>query len=355
MVDGGVVVLLAGAGVFVGGVLGGLALVAGRRQGSAEDMLVVAIDAELPQLQCAECGYAGCKPFARAVAKKEATIDLCLPGGEDVIRRLAAIVNETPPPRDTKPSHSDSPRDDNATMQQKLSKQHNATSDNDIEIADDVEIAAVAGMTAAAGVEVAFIRREACVGCALCLPVCPTDAIVGAARFEHSVLEKDCTGCALCLPVCPTDAIVMQAPKKRTALNQTLAGFRASTSSPSSSASAGQQCIRCNYCADVCPAGLSPMHLYASSKDEQWEKMTAEGLTHCIHCQKCDDVCPSSIALSAAFARGKNKAAKITRAKNEATRLKTRYEQRQKRQTPPPPPLINAAAQAKAAQARLQQ
>lgn len=202
------------------------------------------------------------------------------------------------------------------------------------------------------GVEVAFIRGEDCVGCALCLPVCPTDAIVGAARFEHSVLEKDCTGCALCLPVCPTDAIEMRQPKKRTALNKTLAGFRAPAFIPQA---IGQQCIRCNLCADVCPAGLTPMRLYALSKDDKWQKMTAEGLAQCIHCKQCDDVCPSVIPLSAAFARGKKMAAKTARAKTEAARLKARFEERQKRQIPPPPPAINAKAQAAAAQARLHQ
>ena len=313
-------VLLGGAGVVAGVVLGGLSLLADRRQNSAEDILVNAIDSQLPQLQCAECGYAGCKPFARAVAKKEAAIDLCLPGGEDVIRRLAALVNESPP----------------QTIKQ--------TPDNKTH-----SINTISANVNNAGVNVAFINRDDCVGCALCLPVCPTDAIVGAARFAHSVLEKDCTGCALCLPVCPTDAIVMQPPKKRMALNQTLMRFRTKTPSPPP---AGQQCIRCNLCVDVCPAGLSPMNLHALSADEQWDKMTAQGLAQCIHCQKCDDVCPSFIPLSMTFAKGKNIAAKTIRAKTEAARLKTRYEERQKRQTPPPAPVINAAAQAKAASLR---
>ncbi|MBX6419694.1 MAG: RnfABCDGE type electron transport complex subunit B [Nevskia sp.] len=55
--------------------------------------------------------------------------------------------------------------------------------------------------------KVAFIVEADCIGCARCLPVCPTDAIVGAPHFLHTVIADDCTGCKRCLPVCPTDCI----------------------------------------------------------------------------------------------------------------------------------------------------
>lgn len=346
------VVWLAGGALVVGALLGGLAAFAALRRGVAEDVLVDVIDAELPQLQCAECGYPGCRPFARALARGEAGVDLCLPGGDDVIRRLVAIVNEPPPSAPDDSQQIQNPARENSAANIKAASGRNGW------------IPAFAGMTGNvagmtdnngekakhSGVDVAFIRAEECVGCALCLPVCPTDAIVGAARLAHAVLEKDCTGCALCLPVCPTDAIVMRPPKKRTALNYTLAAFRAAAKTQQD---AGQQCIRCNLCAEVCPAGLAPMNLYALSMDDELVKMTKGGVEQCIHCRQCDDICPSAIPLSAAFARAKNKTAKTARAKAEAARLKARYEERQKRQTPPPPPTINPAAQAAAAKARV--
>ena len=302
------IIILAAMAMAAGGLLGGLFVVAGRRRLSAEDTLTEVIDAELPQLQCAECGYAGCKPYARAIARKEAGIDLCLPGGEHTIRRLAEVINEPPPDASA-----------------------NESANNTI--------------------EVAYIRSEDCVGCALCLPVCPTDAIVGAARFSHSVVAKDCTGCKLCLPVCPTDAILMRPPQQRTALAQTLADYR-KTAAPEPPPS--QQCIRCNWCEEVCPAGLAPMRLYDLAQGGQWQESAAEGLAACIHCRRCDEVCPSAIPLSLTFARGKNALAKTARAKDEAARLKMRYESRQTRQTPPPPPKINAKEQAQAAIARVQ-
>ena len=57
---------------------------------------------------------------------------------------------------------------------------------------------------------VAFIDESNCIGCALCLKVCPTDAIVGAPKQLHTVIAADCTGCDRCLPVCPTDCNTLQ-------------------------------------------------------------------------------------------------------------------------------------------------
>jgi Na+-translocating ferredoxin:NAD+ oxidoreductase subunit B len=70
---------------------------------------------------------------------------------------------------------------------------------------------------------VALIDEPNCIGCALCLKVCPTDAILGANKFLHTVIAGDCTGCGKCLPVCPTDCIVMVPRSGETAPPRTLA------------------------------------------------------------------------------------------------------------------------------------
>ena len=54
--------------------------------------LVEKIDAVLPQTQCGQCGYPGCKPYAEAIAKGEADINKCPPGGEEGIRKLAELL-----------------------------------------------------------------------------------------------------------------------------------------------------------------------------------------------------------------------------------------------------------------------
>jgi electron transport complex protein RnfB len=127
-----------------------------------------AIDALLPQTQCARCGYAGCRPYAAAIAAGEAQINQCPPGGAAVIARLATLMGCAPLPLDP-----------------------------------------ARGTEAPA--RLAWIDPEACIGCARCLPPCPVDAIIGAQRQMHTVIASWCTGCELCLPACPVDCIHMHA------------------------------------------------------------------------------------------------------------------------------------------------
>jgi len=131
------------------------------------DRLPEAIDALLPQTQCGQCRYPGCRPYAVAIARGEAGIDQCPPGGDATVRALAELLGREPKAVDPRYGPS------------------------------------LAGI-------VAVIDEERCVGCALCLPVCPVDAIVGAPRFMHTVIEEHCTGCGLCLPPCPVDCIELR-------------------------------------------------------------------------------------------------------------------------------------------------
>lgn len=126
--------------------------------------LAARIDALLPQTQCTRCGYAGCLPYAAAMATGGAALNRCPPGGDATIRALAQLLGRP-------------------------------------ELPLDPDCGAVAAPT------VAVIESEHCVGCARCLPPCPTDAIVGARRFLHTVIAELCTGCELCLPACPVDCI----------------------------------------------------------------------------------------------------------------------------------------------------
>lgn len=132
-----------------------------------EHRLVESINALLPQTQCGQCGFPGCRPYAEAVARGEADIDRCPPGGDITVRALASLLGREPKPLDPRFGTVQSPA-------------------------------------------VAVIDEERCIGCALCLPACPVDAIVGAPRFMHTILEARCTGCALCVPPCPVDCIALR-------------------------------------------------------------------------------------------------------------------------------------------------
>lgn len=156
------VLVIAGLAIFFGLVLGFAAV----RFRVEEDPVVEQIDAILPQTQCGQCGYPGCRPYAEAIANGEADINQCPPGGEDGMRALAELLDREPKP-----------------------------------IGEEF------------GVEkppmVAIIDEDTCIGCTLCIQACPVDAIVGAAKQMHTIIEKECTGCELCLPPCPVDCIDM--------------------------------------------------------------------------------------------------------------------------------------------------
>ena len=118
----------------------------------------------LPQTQCGQCGYPGCKPYAEAIANGD-NINKCPPGGEATIQALAELLDVEPEPLD-------------ATGGEKPPM-------------------------------VAYIREAECIGCTKCLQACPVDAIVGAARQMHTVIVSECTGCDLCVEPCPVDCIDM--------------------------------------------------------------------------------------------------------------------------------------------------
>lgn len=132
----------------------------------AHTSLAERINAALPQTQCRRCTYDDCRAYASAIADDGAPINQCPPGGEDGVARLAAITGRP-----------------------------------------------VIALSAAHGVEgplrLARIDEAACIGCTLCVDVCPVDCVVGAPKVMHGVIESLCTGCELCLPVCPVDCIAM--------------------------------------------------------------------------------------------------------------------------------------------------
>ena len=129
--------------------------------------LITLIDALLPQTQCGKCGHSGCSPYAAAIASGE-PINKCPPGGDETISNLAALL--------------------------------------------DVPVLALDINRGAAPPLVAYIREAECIGCTKCIQACPVDAIVGAAKFMHTVIADECTGCDLCVAPCPVDCIEMRQP-----------------------------------------------------------------------------------------------------------------------------------------------
>lgn len=130
------------------------------------DAKIQAIDQWLPQTQCTQCTYPRCHDYAVAIADGEAEINQCPPGGNLTVDGLASLLGKTTKPVDPKYGI-------HKTKQ------------------------------------VAVIDESVCIGCVMCIKACPTDAIIGAAKVMHTVIERDCTGCELCLEPCPVDCIDM--------------------------------------------------------------------------------------------------------------------------------------------------
>lgn len=134
---------------------------------STENTLFSRINDALPQTQCTRCGYPDCAAYARSIASGTAAINQCPPGGAEGVQRLSAITGL--PALPLNPANgTEGPR------------------------------------------AVAIIDEAWCIGCTLCIKVCPTDAIMGSNKMMHTVIEPYCTGCELCVPVCPVDCISLE-------------------------------------------------------------------------------------------------------------------------------------------------
>lgn len=131
------------------------------------DPVVDQIDALLPQTQCGQCTFPGCRPYAEAIATGKADINQCPPGGEATIQALADLLG-----REAKPLNPE-----NGMESEKM---------------------------------VAVIDENVCIGCTLCIRACPVDAILGATKQMHTVIADECTGCKLCVEPCPVDCIRME-------------------------------------------------------------------------------------------------------------------------------------------------
>ncbi len=129
--------------------------------------LVDQIDSILPQTQCGQCNYPGCRPYAEALANGEAQINQCPPGGQEGADALAELLDVEP---------------------LELNAEHGETKPD----------------------HVVYVDEQVCIGCTLCIQACPVDAFIGSSKVMTTVIARECTGCDLCIPVCPVDCIYVE-------------------------------------------------------------------------------------------------------------------------------------------------
>jgi len=128
-------------------------------------VLVDKIDAVLPQTQCRECDYDGCRPYAEAIVQNNESINRCPPGGVAVLEQLSKLTNQDATP-----------------FINEMNEKHRPP-------------------------QTAVIREDECIGCTKCIDACPVDAIMGSQKLMHTVITQECTGCELCVSPCPMDCI----------------------------------------------------------------------------------------------------------------------------------------------------
>ena len=242
-------------------------VIARQRLAPDDDRIVEEINRLLPQTQCAQCGYPGCRPYAEAMAEGEA-INLCPPGGDTTAQQLADMLGRS-------------------------------------------SAAPVADEPAPA---VARIVESECIGCTLCIAACPVDAIIGAQQQMHTVIAEVCTGCELCIEPCPVDCIDLE-----TLPMTEVPHFPAEQ----------MACINCGFCETVCPSDLRPQLLYGSRQSPEIPQSLH--LDACIECRRCDQVCPSQIPLTRSFQVAKQRQALVRREQAAATANEQRFLARQAR------------------------
>lgn len=251
---------LAGASAF-------LLVMARTRLAPDSGQVVDAVNRLLPQTQCAQCGYPGCRPYAEAIIHGEA-INLCPPGGSETVEQLSGLLSRPPEPMESEKPPA----------------------------------------------VLARIREAECIGCTLCIAACPVDAIIGAPQLMHTVIDEHCTGCELCLEPCPVDCI-------------DLVPFE--IKEESFEPPVEQPCINCGFCEEVCPRDLRPQVLFEVRDDST--RLASNNLQACIECRRCDQVCPSVIPLTAAFIDARKRIGNEQRAATELAKNESRFEARQQR------------------------
>ena len=155
-------IALVGLSIVFGGLLG----FAAEKFKVEGDPIVEQLDELLPQTQCGQCGFPGCRPYAESIANGD-DINKCPPGGQSTINAIANLLDVPAP-------------------------------ELDAEHGEESEVKTVA-----------YIREDECIGCTKCIQACPVDAILGAAKLMHTVIADECTGCDLCVEPCPVDCIDM--------------------------------------------------------------------------------------------------------------------------------------------------
>lgn len=133
------------------------------------------------------------------------------------------------------------------------------------------------------GFYMAYTITYECVGCAVCVRVCPVDAIVGKPNQRHRILADICTDCGACGRICPHRSV-------KNLDGEICERIRIRSRWPKPVFD-NQRCMGCTICLEACPTGCLALNMDRGDRNTLRYPVLQKSID-CIGCAFCMEGCP---------------------------------------------------------------
>ncbi|HZJ88949.1 MAG TPA: RnfABCDGE type electron transport complex subunit B [Sphaerochaeta sp.] len=159
-----------------------------------KDEKLLELEPIMPGVNCGVCGYAGCSAYASAIASEGAALDLCAPGGPDLIAKIGTIMG----------------MDVSVDSNERRMVAHVMCRGNIEFTKRDYRYDGPEDCNAAFLLQSGDTTcKDGCLRLGSCIAVCPTGAISKNRDGYIIVDEGLCISCEKCVQICPTGAMHM--------------------------------------------------------------------------------------------------------------------------------------------------